>query len=100
MMTSMTADTMFKCSSGQTAKLTSTNFTTCNSDIQVFLRAENVLEIALGTEAPPLPKRSRSAIEATEHYKAHVEKAYGLIVGSCSLPVRTLITDMDDPAEI
>lgn len=44
---------MYRCTYGETPKLTSTNYSPWSSDIAAFLRAEDVLEIVRGNEPPP-----------------------------------------------
>jgi hypothetical protein len=47
------ATEIFKCSFGQAVKLTTANYHTWKSDIEIILEGENLLEIVLGNEVPP-----------------------------------------------
>jgi hypothetical protein len=91
---------IYKCSFGQTAKLTDFNFIMWKSDIQIMLTGEGLLGIVLGTEALPPAGNSRAVIEATERYQARVDKAYSLLAGSCSLAIRDHFQGTVDPAAI
>jgi hypothetical protein len=77
------ATEIFKCSFGQAVKLTTANYHTWKSDIEIIL-GENLLEIVLGNEVPPTDGNSRAAIEATDQYQARIKKAYSIVAGSCS----------------
>jgi hypothetical protein len=64
-MPTIPATEIFKCSFGQTIKLTTVNYHTWKSDIEIILEGENLLEIVLGNEVPPPDGNSRAANEAT-----------------------------------
>ena len=91
---------MYRCTYGETPKLTSTNYSTWSSDIAAFLRAEDVLEIVRGNEAPPPVGNNQAAIKKTDKYRARVGKAFAIIVSSCSQRIKTHIKGMEDPTEI
>jgi hypothetical protein len=91
---------IFKCSFGQTVKLTTANYHTWKSDIEIILEGENLLEIILGNEALPPGGNSRAAIEATEQYQARITKAYSIVAGSCSITVRDFFKRIRDPAAL
>jgi len=91
---------MYRCTYGETPKLTSTNYSTWSSDIAAFLRAEDVLEIVRGNEPPPPAGNNQVAIKKTEKYRARVGKAFAIIVSSCSQQIKTHIKGMEDPTEI
>jgi hypothetical protein len=91
---------MYRFRYGETPKLTSANYFTWRTDIEDFLRTENALGIVRGNEAPPPAGNTQAAVKATQRYKARVGKAYGIIVSSCSLLIKTYIENMEDPAEI
>lgn len=86
---------MYRCKYGETPKLTSTNYSTWRTDIESFLRTEDVLEIVRGNEPAPL-----AGVQAIQRYRSRVGKAYGLISNSCTAPIKIYIRDMEDPTEI
>jgi hypothetical protein len=85
---------------GQAVKLTTANYHTWKSDIEIILEGENLLEIVLGNEVPPTDGNSRAAIEATNQYQACIKKAYSIVAGSCSITVRDFFNGIRDPAAI
>jgi hypothetical protein len=68
------ATEIFKCSFVQAVKLTTANYHTWKSDIEIILEGENLLEIVLGNEVPPTDGNSRAAIEATDQYQARIRR--------------------------
>jgi hypothetical protein len=94
------ATEIFKYSFCQTLKLTTANYHTWKSDIEIILEGENLLEIVLENEAPPPDGNSRAAIEATDQYQARIKKAYSIVAGSCSITVRDFFKGIRDPAAI
>ena len=87
--------TTYRCEYGEIAKLHYGNYTQWSSNIQVFLRAINALDIVLGTEqAPPANQRT-----SYNEFRLRSGKGFAMIYHSCHPDIREFINDEMEPAE-
>jgi len=87
--------TTYRCEYGEIAKLHYGNYTQWSSNIQVFLRAINALDIVLGIEqAPPVNQRT-----AYNEFRLSSGKGFAMLYYSCHPDIREFINDKIEPAQ-
>jgi len=87
--------TTYRCEYREIAKLHYGNYTQWSSNIQVFLRAINSLDIVLGIEqAPPVNQRT-----AYNEFHLRSGKGFAMLYHSCHPDIREFIHDEMEPVQ-
>lgn len=89
-------DGIYRTNYGDTQKLNSFNYRQWARSIQIFLRCENVLAIALDVEQQPLPEDCQSRSD----WIAREGKALAIIYNSCTSVTQEHVEDVNSASEM
>jgi len=91
----LASDGVYRTKYGDTQKLHSFNYRQWARSIQIFLRSENALAIALGEEEQPLPEDRQNRSD----WITRVGKALAIIYNSCTSVTQEHVEDVNSASE-